>query len=106
MKRLIAFAVLGSALSLGQAAMAQTGEELFKSAALPCQACHAVDVKKVGPSFKEVAAKHAGQKDAVATLVAHIKGGSQGVYGPIPMPPNNVTDEQATSLAKWVLSIK
>lgn len=106
MKKLLPFALLASGLLLGQVASAQTGEELFKSAALPCQACHAVDIKKVGPAFKDVAKKHAGEKDAVALVAKHIKSGSQGVYGPIPMPPNNVTDAQATSLAKWVLSLK
>ncbi|MFB1011507.1 MAG: cytochrome C biogenesis protein CcsA [Thiopseudomonas sp.] len=71
-----------------------------------CLACHSVENKLVGPSYKEVAAKHDGEEGAVATVADHIKNGSTGVYGPIPMPPNAVTEEEATLLAEWVLSQK
>lgn len=56
--------------------------------------------------MKEVAAKNTGVKDAAATLASHIKNGTQGNWGPIPMPPNQVTDEEAKVLADWVLSLK
>ena len=85
-------------------ANAATGEELFKSK--PCVACHKVDAQLVGPAFTAVAAKHAGDANAVATVASHIKNGSSGVYGPIPMPPNPVTEEEAKILAEWVLSHK
>jgi cytochrome c len=94
---------LGGALAL-QPALAQDGEALFKSK--PCAACHSIDAKIVGPAFKEVAAKYAGQDGAADTLALHIKNGSQGVWGPIPMPPNPVTEEEAKTLAEWVLSHK
>ena len=51
-------------------------------------ACHAVDRKLVGPSYKDVAAKYAGQKDAAATLAEKIMKGGAGVWGPVPMPAN------------------
>lgn len=77
-----------------------TGQDLFNSKG--CVACHSVDVKIVGPAFKDVAAKGS----SAATLAGHIKNGSVGQWGPIPMPPNNVTDEEANTLAEWVLSLK
>jgi len=69
-------------------------------------ACHAIDTKMVGPAYKDVAAKFAGQAGAEAELAQRIKNGSQGVWGPIPMPPNAVSDDEAQTLAKWVLSQK
>lgn len=69
-------------------------------------ACHAVD-KLVGPSFKDVAAKYADQKDAVDKLAAKIMKGGSGVWGPVPMPANaQVNDADAKKLAAWVLSLK
>ncbi|MBI5268793.1 MAG: c-type cytochrome [Burkholderiales bacterium] len=71
-----------------------------------CLACHATDKKLVGPSYKEVAAKYKGQKDAVAMLATKIQKGGVGVWGQVPMPANNVTPDEAKQLATWVLSIK
>lgn len=72
-----------------------------------CMACHAVDKKLVGPSYKEVAAKYAGQKDAVDRLAAKIIKGGSGVWGPVPMPANaQVNDADAKKLASWVLGQK
>ncbi|KRW65868.1 MULTISPECIES: c-type cytochrome [Stutzerimonas stutzeri subgroup] len=102
-KILIPMLALGGALAM-QPALAQDGEALFKSK--PCAACHSVDTKMVGPALKEVAAKNAGVEGAADTLALHIKNGSQGTWGPIPMPPNPVTEEEAKILAEWVLSLK
>lgn len=102
-KLLIPLFAAGAALAF-QPAMAADGEALFKSK--PCAACHNVDMKMVGPALKEVAAKYAGQEGAAALLAGHIKNGSAGVWGPIPMPPNPVTEEEALTLAEWVLSLK
>ena len=72
-----------------------------------CLSCHAVDKKVVGPAFKEVAAKYAGQKDAVDKLTQKVMKGSQGVWGPVPMPANpQVTEAEAKQLVEWVLSQK
>ncbi|UCV04020.1 c-type cytochrome [Dechloromonas denitrificans] len=71
-----------------------------------CMSCHAIDKKLVGPAYKEVAAKYKGDKGAVATLAAKVKAGGKGVWGQIPMPPNNVTDDEAKKLVTWVLSQK
>ncbi len=71
-----------------------------------CNACHAVDAKKVGPSYKDVANKYAGKADAVDYLAGKIKNGGVGVWGNVPMPPQNVTDEESKKLAEWVLSLR
>lgn len=72
-----------------------------------CLACHATDKKLVGPSYKDVADKYAGQKDAAAKLAEKIQKGGVGVWGQIPMPANpQVSADEAKTLAAWVLSIK
>ena len=72
-----------------------------------CLACHQVDKKLVGPAYKDVAAKYAGQKDAAAKLAEKIQKGGTGVWGQIPMPANpQVNTEEATTLANWILSLK
>jgi cytochrome c len=71
-----------------------------------CMTCHAIDKKLVGPSYKEVAAKYAGQNVVDKLAVKIMKGGS-GVYGPVPMPANTqVNEAEAKKLAAWVLSLK
>lgn len=72
-----------------------------------CLACHATDKKLVGPAYKDVAAKYAGDKDAAAKLAKKIREGGVGVWGQVPMPANpQVNEAEASTLAKWVLSIK
>lgn len=72
-----------------------------------CMACHAVDKKLVGPAYKEVAAKYAGQKDAVDKLAQKIIKGGAGVWGQVPMPANaQVNDAEAKQLVSWILTLK
>ena len=72
-----------------------------------CMACHAMDRKIVGPSYKDVAAKYTGQKDATDRLAEKILNGGAGVWGAVPMPANpKVSPAEAKQLAVWVLSIK
>ena len=94
-----------SAAALLSAGAAQADEALAK--AKNCLACHQIDKKIVGPSYKEVAKKYAGQKDAEAKLAAKVIKGGSGVWGPVPMPPNaTVKPDEATKLVKWILSLK
>jgi cytochrome c len=72
-----------------------------------CTACHAVDKKLVGPAYKDVAKKYAGNAKAEAMLEEKVKKGGVGVWGQVPMPPNaNVKDADIKTLVKWVLSLK
>jgi cytochrome c len=71
-----------------------------------CQACHAPDKKVVGPSYKDVAAKYAGDASAAGKLEKKVKSGGSGVWGQIPMPPNNVPDADLKALVEWILAAK
>ena len=73
-----------------------------------CFACHSIDRKLVGPSWKEVAAKYRGQKDAEARLVAKVAKGGSGVWGSSPMPPNapRVGNDDIRTLVRFILSLK
>jgi cytochrome c len=85
--------------------LAADAQQLLKEKA--CLSCHTVDKKLVGPAYSEVAAKYKSRKDAEAYLVKKIKEGSTGVWGPIPMPPNGtVSDDDAKTLAKYILTLK
>ena len=91
------------ALSASTSAFAQADLAKAKN----CMACHAIGSKLVGPAYKDVAAKYAGQKDAEAKLVAKVLKGGAGVWGPVPMPANpQVSEAEAQSLVKWVLAQK
>lgn len=91
-------------LALGLSSAAQASEALAK--AKNCMACHSAERKIVGPSYKEITAKRAGEKGAEASLAAKIKNGSKDEWGKVPMPPNALSDAEAATLAKWVLSHK
>ena len=106
MKKLVsALAIAGLAGFAAAPASAQNVDELLKKYA--CLSCHAVDKKLVGPSYKDVAAKYAGQSDAAAALAGKVKKGGQGVWGPIPMPPNpTVPDGDLQAMVKYILSVK
>lgn len=72
-----------------------------------CTACHQVDKPGIGPAYLEVAKKYKGQKDAVALLSQHVKKGSSGVWGKVPMPPNAaVSDADIKTLVQWVLALQ
>lgn len=72
-----------------------------------CAACHNVDKKLVGPSYKDVAKKHKGEKGAAASLAKKVRQGGSGTYGQIPMPPTGtgqIADGDLKELIDWVLS--
>lgn len=72
-----------------------------------CLACHAIGNKVVGPAYKDVAAKYAGQKDAEDKLTQKVLKGGSGVWGAVPMPANTqVTEAEARTLVKWILTLK
>ena len=101
MKRVV-FALAAAAV-VATPAMAQMALAQAKN----CLACHAVDHKVVGPAYKDVAAKYAGDKGAVDKLAQKIMKGGSGVWGPVPMPANTqVNEAEAKKLAAWVLSLK
>jgi len=59
----------------------------------------------VGPSFRDISARYAGQADAVARMTTKIQRGGSGVWGPVPMPANpRLSEADARRLATWSLS--
>jgi cytochrome c len=102
MKKILISAALGLSLVSGSAL---ASADLAK--AKNCLACHAADKKIVGPSYKDIAAKYAKDKDAVAKLAKKIREGGVGVWGQIPMPANpQVSEAEARTLATWVMAAK
>ncbi len=82
------------------------GDQLALATSSGCMACHQVDVKVVGPAYKDVAAKYKGDAGALDRLTAKVKAGGSGVWGQVPMPPNvQVSDENIRTIVTWVLSL-
>ena len=103
--KIAAVILVAGVLATGAARAADAGEELLKKSG--CTACHAVDKKVVGPSYKEVAAKYRGDAKAPALLFEKVKKGGSGVWGPVPMPPNaSVSDADVKTLVTYILSLK
>ena len=97
--------VVLTAAALGAAGPAFANADLAQKK--NCMACHAVDKKLVGPAYKDVAAKYAGQKDAVDKLAEKVMKGGSGVWGPVPMPANpQVNEAEAKQLVQWILTLK
>ena len=72
-----------------------------------CMACHAIDKKVLGPAYKDVAKKYAGQKDAAAKLATKVMKGGSGVWGAVSMPANpQVNEAEANKLVAWILTLK
>lgn len=95
-----------AALAAVAATPAVASEEIIKKAR--CVACHAVDQKRVGPAYKEVAAKYKGHPEAEATLIAKVRNGGTGTWGQIPMPPNGtdkISDADLKTAVAWILKL-
>lgn len=72
-----------------------------------CLACHDVNAKKVGPAWKDVAKKYAGDAGAQARLMTAVKKGGKGNWGAIPMPPNpTIKDDDLKTLVQFILALK
>ena len=101
---LLGIAAAALASSIAAPARAQGVEPILKKA--NCLTCHTVDKKLVGPSYKEVSAKHKGQADAVAKLMDKVRKGGAGVYGPVPMapnPPDKINDADLKAAVESIL---
>ena len=88
--------IVVATIALTAASVASAQQALAQSSG--CLNCHAVDTKKIGPSYKEVAAKYKGKADAEATLVAKITGGKEH-------PAVKASADDVKSLVKWILSM-
>lgn len=103
MKKLSTLVAAAALVTLAAPAMASMELAQKKS----CLACHGVEQKMIGPSYKDVAAKYKGQKGAEAKLVEKVLKGGKGAWGEIPMPANpQVSEAEAKELVHWILSLK
>lgn len=103
MKKYLVFVLLGSMLTtLGNAIASPDMVRKYN-----CTACHAEDKKKYGPTYQQVALKYADDAGAAERLAKKIQTGGAGVWGNTPMPAQpRVTDEDALTIAKYILSVK
>lgn len=107
MQKIAKAALIGLSLvgACALAATAPNGQALAQSNG--CFGCHDINVKKVGPAYKDVAAKYRGNKAAEALLIKKVKNGGSGVWGPMMMPGQaQLKDAEVKTLVQWVLSIK
>jgi cytochrome c len=94
--KLLTSMTIAVSLGLAAAGAANAQEALAKSSG--CLNCHAVDTKKMGPSFKDIAAKYKGKADAEATLVAKLTAATAH-------PAVKASPDDVKSLIKWVLAM-
>jgi cytochrome c len=102
---LIAVVALAGVLGGAVTANAQADKAKQLAQKYNCLACHAEDKKLVGPSYKDIAKKYKGDAGAAGKLQAKIKKGGGGVWGTIPMPPNNVPDAEIKTMVDWILAM-
>jgi cytochrome c len=102
---LVKVAVAAGALTAGGAQAADIAKVKDILTANACMACHTIEKKVVGPSYTEVGAKYKGKEAEAATLTKHVREGSSGVWGPIPMPPNkNISDADLKIVVDWLIA--
>lgn len=107
MKAVLGIAAAAALLVAGQAVAADETALAQKSG---CMACHQVAAKVVGPAYKDVAKKYAGDAGAADRLTKKVIAGGVGVWGQVPMPPKGgnaaVKDEDIKKIVTWVLTLK
>jgi cytochrome c len=104
-KSLITLLPLLAAITL--ALPAQASEAIVKKAR--CVACHTVDSKRVGPAYKDVAAKYRGDNSAPGKLFDKIRHGGSGAWGDVPMIPHGadkISDDDLKAAVKWILTLE
>ncbi|MDP3087168.1 MAG: c-type cytochrome [Methylotenera sp.] len=105
MKTLLLAIVAAGSMLVGVQANAADATALAQKSG--CLACHSVDKKVLGPAYKDIAAKYKGDKAAEAKLIAKVKAGGSGVWGPMPMPAMaaQVKDADIKTIVEWILSM-
>lgn len=107
MKKQITTALFAAAtVAIAASAHAADGEAIVKKAR--CVACHTVDAKRVGPAYKEVAAKYKGDTKAAGMLFEKVRHGGSGNWGNVPMIPHGedkISNDDLNEAIKWILSL-
>ncbi len=106
MKRTTLIVTAAALAGLAGATVARAANEEALAKKSNCFACHQIDKKVIGPAYKDVAKKYKGQAGVAAKLYDKVKKGGQGVWGPVPMPPNAaVPDADIKKLVDWILTL-
>lgn len=72
-----------------------------------CLGCHNPTAKKIGPTYKDVAAKYKSDPKAEERIAEQIHNGGSGKWGPVLMPPfPMVTDAETKAVTAWILNLK
>ena len=98
----VAMAAPAAAAPVPKAAAPAGAAAIALTQTYSCVACHGMEIKLIGPSFRDVSKKHASRADAVDYLAAKIKSGGSGVWGAMPMPPQALTEAEARTVAQWL----
>lgn len=95
-----------AALAFASSIRVHASEQLMERSG--CISCHRVDQKLIGPAFTEVAARYRGDSQAVSYLIQKIREGGEGVWGDIPMQPNDaekISDADLKFVVEWLLKL-
>jgi len=97
-------------LAVGTAGAVVTQEQamaLIKDKKMDCMACHAIDKKMAGPSWKDIGVKYKGQAGIKGKLIEKVKKGGSGNWGNVPMTAHpNVSDADLGTLVDFILTLK
>jgi cytochrome c len=97
-------AAKGKAAS-GKAADIAAGKGLIAKS--DCLTCHKLDVKLVGPAYKDVAAKYPPTEDNYNLLIAKVMNGGSGTWGQVAMAPHpTLAAADVKKMVTYILSIK
>jgi len=106
---LAVFALAPTALAAGNGSQLCDNHGLVRGAEIAmengCFGCHTLSHKRVGPPYREIAAKYQRQPMSPQALATKIRNGGSGVWGTAAMPPNPISEEEALILARWIQSL-
>ena len=103
---LVTIAAAGSMFVAAQANAVDAAAAQALAQKSGCLACHSIDKKVLGPSYKDVAKKYENTKANIDYLANKIKVGGSGVWGAVPMSPHPaLSDDDAKAMVQYILSL-
>ncbi|MCP1382617.1 PQQ-dependent sugar dehydrogenase [Runella salmonicolor] len=81
-----------------------TGKRLMELS--DCMACHSIDKKSIGPSYRDVAKKYQRERDVVSMLADKIINGGGGVWGEQAMSAHpQIKKDDAKEIVRYIMSL-
>jgi len=94
----------GAQLGHQQAVQTMIGKTLMLKS--DCSTCHKESAASIGPAFAKIAAKYKNDGKAVDYLASKVIGGSQGVWGEVPMPAHAAMKQaDVKKITEWIMSL-